>query len=106
MIQLTEQASQRLKALQAEEAQGAFLRISVKKGGCSGLSYKLDFDTQKTQDDKTFETSGVQIAVDLSSLNHIEGMTLDYDGGLSGKGFTFSNPNAKRSCGCGSSFST
>lgn len=83
----------------------AFVRVGVKSGGCSGLSYDLHFDTQKADDDKAFEDNDVQIVVDKKSLLYLAGTTLEYSGGLNGKGFVFNNPNAQRTCGCGESFS-
>ena len=83
----------------------AFVRVGVKSGGCSGLSYDLHFDTKKADDDKAFEDNDVQIVVDKKSLLYLVGTTLEYSGGLNGKGFVFNNPNAQRTCGCGESFS-
>lgn len=79
------------------------IRVKVRSGGCSGLSYSLEF-ADPEPDDKVFEDAGVQIAVDKKSLLYLAGTTLDYSGGLNGKGFVFNNPNAKRTCGCGESF--
>lgn len=83
----------------------AFIRVGVKGGGCSGLSYELGFDTELKEDDKMFEDNGVKIVVDKKSFLYLIGTVLDYSGGLNGKGFTFNNPNASRTCGCGESFS-
>jgi len=80
------------------------LSISVKEGGCSGLSYRLDFDEEKTDKDKFFNSNGIPLVIEGKSLLYIMGMTFDYEGGLIGKGFIFSNPNAKDTCGCGISF--
>ncbi len=106
MIQISESAIQRLKNLKSEEGRAAqdFLRVEVKKGGCSGLSYKMDFDSQLKDGDKTFESHGEKVVVDSQSFLYLIGMTLDYSGGLNGKGFVFNNPNASKNCGCGSSF--
>lgn len=106
MITISESASQKLAQLKSEEGKdaAAFLRVEVKKGGCSGLSYKMDFDTVSRDGDKFFESNGQKIAVDPQSLLYILGMTLEYSGGLNGKGFVFNNPNASKNCGCGSSF--
>ncbi len=82
-----------------------FVRVGVKSGGCSGLSYDLKFDKQKDDDDKVFEDNGVKIIVDKKSFLYLIGTTLDYSGGLNGAGFVFNNPNANRTCGCGESFS-
>jgi len=106
MIQVSENAAKRIQALKAEDntAADAFLRVYVKRGGCSGFSYKMDFDTVAKENDKVFESSGAKVVVDGQSLLYLIGMTLDYEGGLNGKGFIFSNPNANKTCGCGSSF--
>lgn len=106
MITISENAAHRLASLKKEEgkADSAFLRVEVKKGGCSGLSYKMDFDTVPREGDKTFESNGQKVVVDQKSLLYLLGMTLDFSGGLNGKGFVFENPNATKSCGCGSSF--
>ena len=77
----------------------------VLRGGCSGLSYELKFDKEKDSQDKLFEDNMVRILVDKKSLLYLVGTTLDYSGGLNGKGFVFKNPNANRTCGCGESFS-
>lgn len=106
MIQISETASKKITALKLEDSKPAdsFLRVEVKKGGCSGLSYKMDFDSTVRDGDKTFEAHGEKIVVDSQSFLYLIGMTLDYSGGLNGKGFIFSNPNATKNCGCGSSF--
>ncbi len=106
MIQISEMASKKIGTLKAEDNKPAeaFLRVEVKKGGCSGLSYKMDFDTNLRDGDKAFEAHGEKIVVDGQSLLYLIGMTLDYSGGLNGKGFVFNNPNATKNCGCGSSF--
>jgi iron-sulfur cluster assembly protein len=77
----------------------------VKSGGCSGLSYDLSFDNSKSDQDRLFEDNQVKIFVDKKSLLYLLGTTLEYSGGLNGKGFIFNNPNAERTCGCGESFS-
>ena len=82
-----------------------FVRVAVKSGGCSGLSYDLKFDHKVNNDDKLFEDNQVKILVDKKSLLYLIGTTLEYSGGLNGKGFVFNNPNAQRTCGCGESFS-
>lgn len=81
-----------------------FLRVSVVGGGCSGLSYKLDFDTETKPMDQTFEDKGIKIVTDLKSFLYLVNTELDFTDGLNGKGFNFVNPNASRSCGCGESF--
>ncbi len=106
MIQVSESAASRITQLRAEEKapETAMLRVYVKRGGCSGFSYKMEFDTQVKDTDKVFENFGTKVVVDSQSLLYLLGMTLDYEGGLNGKGFVFSNPNATKTCGCGSSF--
>ena len=81
------------------------LRLGVIGGGCSGLSYELSFDREEKEHDKVFESNEVKIVVDKKSFLYLVGTTLDYSGGLNGAGFTFKNPNANRTCGCGESFS-
>ena len=82
-----------------------FVRVGVKSGGCSGLSYDLKFDKSQSEGDKLFEDNGVKIVVDTKSFLYLIGTTLEYSGGLNGAGFVFNNPNANRTCGCGESFS-
>lgn len=82
-----------------------YVRVGVKSGGCSGLSYELDFDHEQEETDKMFEDNLVKIVVDKKSFLYLVGTTLEYSGGLNGKGFVFNNPNANRTCGCGESFS-
>lgn len=81
-----------------------FLRVGVVGGGCSGLSYKLDFDNESKPTDQVFEDNGVKVVTDLKSFLYLVNTTLDFSDGLNGKGFYFSNPNASRTCGCGESF--
>jgi iron-sulfur cluster assembly protein len=81
-----------------------FLRVGVAGGGCSGLSYKLDFDNEQKPTDQVFEDKGLKIVTDLKSLLYLVNTTLDFSDGLNGKGFQFINPNASRTCGCGESF--
>ena len=94
------------RMMQKEGVQAAGMRVGVKGGGCSGLSYNLAFETQSRTGDKVFEREGIKLFCDLKSYIYLNGTVLDYDSGLMGKGFVFMNPNAKKSCGCGSSFST
>ena len=82
-----------------------FLRVGVVGGGCSGLSYKLDFDNERKSTDQVFEHNGMKIVTDLKSFLYLVGTELDFTDGLNGKGFNFVNPNATRTCGCGESFS-
>lgn len=108
MINVTPKAISEIKRLKTQDPEvgGASLRVQVIGGGCSGMSYKLGFDREPAkQTDKIFEFEGVQIIVDSKSSLFLTGMTLDFSDGLNGTGFTFQNPNAKRTCGCGSSFS-
>jgi len=108
MIQVSETAKNKVKALMTEEGYDAvndFVRVGVKSGGCSGLSYELKFDKSKAENDKLFEANDVKILVDKRSFLYLVGTTLEYSGGLNGKGFVFNNPNAQRTCGCGESFS-
>ena len=81
------------------------LRVGVKGGGCSGLSYGLDFVKEARKDDKTFDFEGLTVYMDPKSAIYLKGTNLDFSDGLNGTGFTFVNPNAQRTCGCGSSFS-
>lgn len=106
MIQLSENAVKQIKRFREEEnlPEGG-LRIAVVGGGCSGMSYKLEFQKEPAPNDKVFEQDGVKVFVDPKSFLYIKGLTLDYSGGLNGTGFTFLNPNAAKSCGCGTSFS-
>ena len=108
MIQITEKAVKQVRRLKEDEEKSpdTMLRVYVKKGGCSGLSYKMDFTSESEikENDKVFESSGEKVVVDTSSYLYLMGMSLDYEGGLNGKGFVFSNPNAKKTCSCGISF--
>jgi iron-sulfur cluster assembly protein len=105
MITVSENAKKKVESLMAEDGiSNGFIRVGVEGGGCSGLSYKMDFDTELKPEDKIFEDKGVKIVVDKKSLLYLIGTELDYSGGLNGKGFTFNNPNASRTCGCGESF--
>ena len=106
MIQVSSSAAEHIGYLRKREkiAGQIPLRISVKEGGCSGFSYKLDFDKSQKETDKVFSSNGVTLVIEGRSLLYLMGTTLDFDGGLNGKGFVFSNPNAKDTCGCGFSF--
>ncbi len=107
MIKVSESARNRLISLMQEENQkldSAYVRVGVTSGGCSGLSYNLKLDTDLKEEDKLFEDAGVRILVDKKSFLYLIGTTLEYSGGLNGKGFSFNNPNAQRTCGCGESF--
>jgi iron-sulfur cluster assembly protein len=107
MITVSENAKQHaIELMQNEKSpEGTFIRVGVEGGGCSGLSYKLEFDTQLKEGDQVFEDKGIKIVVDKKSFLYLIGTELDYKGGLNGKGFEFNNPNASRTCGCGESFS-
>ena len=108
MIKVSESAKQKVVALMTEDGFDAakdYVRVGVKSGGCSGLSYELDFDNKVEEGDKVFEDNAVRIIVDKKSFLYLVGTTLEYSGGLNGKGFVFNNPNAQRTCGCGESFS-
>ena len=87
------------------DASKDFVRVGVKSGGCSGLSYELKFDKKQQENDTIFENNDIKIIVNKKSFLYLVGTTLDYSGGLNGTGFVFKNPNANRTCGCGESFS-
>ncbi|WP_417290557.1 HesB/IscA family protein [Corallibacter sp.] len=108
MIKVSETAKKKVVELMTEDGFNSttdFIRVGVKSGGCSGLSYDLKFDKEQQDDDKVFEDNGVKIIVDKKSFLYLIGTTLEYSGGLNGTGFVFNNPNANRTCGCGESFS-
>lgn len=108
MIKVSDTAKRKVVELMTEEGYDAtndFVRVGVKSGGCSGLSYELKFDKLQSEDDKLFEDNAVRILIDKKSFLYLVGTTLEYSGGLNGKGFVFNNPNAQRTCGCGESFS-
>ena len=108
MIKVSPSAQEKVSQLMREEGYNPtqdFVRVGVKSGGCSGLSYDLSFDNSKSDQDRLFEDNHVKILVDKKSLLYLLGTTLEYSGGLNGKGFIFNNPNAERTCGCGESFS-
>ncbi len=103
-VNITDRAAEKIKEiLTAEKREGQGLRLKVVGGGCSGLQYKLDFDAQRTGD-RVFEKEGARVLVDLKSLLYLNGMELDYKEELMESGFVFQNPNVKRACGCGASF--
>ncbi|MBS1535395.1 MAG: iron-sulfur cluster assembly accessory protein [Bacteroidetes bacterium] len=108
MIQVSESASKKIVEMMKDDGFDAsqdYVRVGVKSGGCSGLSYELKFDKQISENDKVFEDNQIRIAVEKKSFLYLVGTTLEYSGGLNGKGFIFNNPNASRTCGCGESFS-
>ena len=105
MIYLSEKAADKVKELLKDEQKADFgLRVGIKGGGCSGFTYTLNFDRPNQESDQVFEDKGVQIIVDAKSFVYLTGTELDFVDTLDGSGFTFNNPNASRSCGCGSSF--
>ena len=108
MIFVTEKAKEKVAELMQKANVGNdasyFLRVSVVGGGCSGLSYKLDFDNENKPNDQVFEDNGVKVVTDMKSFLYLYNTTLDFSDGLNGKGFHFNNPNASRTCGCGESF--
>ena len=106
MIEVTDLAKNTANRMMSEEGKdNLFIRVGVEGGGCSGLMYQLTFDSEIKETDKEFESNGVKVVVDKKSFLYLVGTTLDYSGGLNGKGFIFKNPNAERTCGCGESFS-
>ena len=107
MVHISDNAKQRVEQILQDEGKGEdyFVRVSVKSGGCSGLSYDLDFDNNIADSDEVFEDNGMKLVVDKRSVLYLFGTTLDFSRGLNGKGFEFKNPNATRTCSCGESFS-
>ncbi len=108
MIKVSDTASKKIIEMMQDDGFDAtkdYVRVGVKSGGCSGLSYELKFDNQIGENDKIFEDNNVRIAVEKKSLLYLAGTVLEFSGGLNGKGFVFNNPNAQRTCGCGESFS-
>lgn len=108
MIKVSESASKKIVDMMKEDGfdpTNDYVRVGVKSGGCSGLSYELKFDKEIGENDKIFEDNNVKIAVEKKSFLYLVGTVLEYSGGLNGKGFVFNNPNAQRTCGCGESFS-
>lgn len=107
MIYVSDKAKEKVRKLQLDAnllKEDYFLRVSVVGGGCSGLSYKMDFDNERKPMDQEFDDNDVKVVTDLKSFLYLVNTTLDFSDGLNGKGFYFSNPNASRSCGCGESF--
>ena len=107
MITITDKAKEKALSLMQESNLDTsyFLRVSIKGGGCSGLSYNLDFDNEAKTGDQFFEDNNIKIALDMKSFLYLAGTELDFTDGLNGKGFSFNNHNATRTCGCGESFS-
>jgi iron-sulfur cluster assembly protein len=106
MIFVSDSAKEKISEICREEqlSEGFFVRVSVTSGGCSGLTYKMDFDNESQPDDQVFDDNGVRIVTDLKSFLYLFDSMLEFSGGLDGKGFHFTNPNASRTCGCGESF--
>ncbi|MCB0687554.1 MAG: iron-sulfur cluster assembly accessory protein [Saprospiraceae bacterium] len=106
MIFIADSAKAKIDELKASShvTDDHFIRVSVVSGGCSGLSYKMDFDDEERENDQVFEDKGIKIVTDLKSFLYLFNSTLEFSGGLDGKGFHFVNPNATRECGCGESF--
>jgi iron-sulfur cluster assembly protein len=107
MITISNNAQQYIHQMMEKEgyAEGSFVRVGVKGGGCSGLSYEMKFDNVMGASDQVFEDKGVKLVVEMKSLLYLYGTELDYSSGLNGKGLFFNNPNASRTCACGESFS-
>lgn len=107
-IHVSEKAKQKIQQLMQEagvaDDTSYFVRVGVVGGGCSGLSYKLDFDNDQKPTDQVFENNGVKVVTDLKSFLYLVNTVLEFSEGLNGKGFYFNNPNASRTCGCGESF--
>lgn len=105
MVNITERAAIKIKEILSEENKdGQGIRVGVKGGGCSGLSYSLGIDDKEAEGDLVIEENGARIFIDPKSLLYLAGTHLDYTDGLNGSGFKFENPNATKTCGCGSSF--
>jgi iron-sulfur cluster assembly protein len=106
MIQVADSAKSKILELKQQEglSEDFFIRVSVTSGGCSGLTYKMDFDNESQPNDQVFEDNGMKVVTDLKSFLYLFNSTLEFSGGLNGKGFYFNNPNAARTCGCGESF--
>jgi len=107
MLFVSETAKDKIQELKTsgEISEQHFIRVAVTSGGCSGLTYDMDFDTEDKEGDQVFEDNGIKIVTDLRSFLYVCNTTLEFSGGLDGKGFYFNNPNASRTCGCGESFS-
>jgi len=106
MINISDSARDRLlHLLEKNKIGNSFVRVGVESGGCSGLSYKLDFDNTKNKDDELIDDNGIKLLINKKSFLYLVGTTLEFSDGLNGKGFVFNNPNASRTCGCGESFS-
>lgn len=106
-VELTERAAEQVRKIRNNESldEDLHLRVAVEGGGCSGLSYKLGFD-HKSDEDEVLVSQGIEIIVDPKHMMYLKGISVDYPDGLDARGFTFDNPNASETCGCGSSFAT
>ena len=106
-VEITEKAAEKIKYFATKDgvSDNVCLRVAVKGGGCSGMTYDLDITNEERESDKVVEQFGVKVMVDKKSYIYLVGTVLDFSDGLNGKGFTFENPNAKKACGCGTSFS-
>lgn len=106
MLFVADSAKERIEEIKnnGELGEDFFVRVSVTSGGCSGLTYNMDFDNQARENDQVFEDKGIKIVTDLKSFLYLCNTTLEFSSGLDGKGFYFNNPNAARTCGCGESF--
>jgi len=105
MIIVSESAKKRLNELLSSDTKNIYVRVGVESGGCSGLSYKLAFDSKKTEEDEVITDNDITLLINKKSVLYLAGTTLEFSDGLNGKGFVFNNPNANRTCGCGESFS-
>lgn len=106
MLFVADSAKQKITEIRqsGEITSDYFIRVSITSGGCSGLTYQMDFDNEEKPNDQVFEDNGVKVVTDLKSFLYLFNSTLEFSGGLDGKGFFFNNPNAARTCGCGESF--
>lgn len=106
MLHITDNAKTKVQSIMQKKGldQSHFIRVSVLAGGCSGFSYKMDFDNEIQTTDEVFEDNGMKLVADFKSVLYVFGTTLDFNDGLDGKGFHFVNPNASRTCACGESF--
>ncbi len=106
MINISDSARDRLlDLLSKDDGDADYVRVGVESGGCSGLSYNLDFESTKNDDDELIDNNGIKLLINKNSILYLAGTTLEFSDGLNGKGFVFNNPNANRTCGCGESFS-
>ena len=106
VVTITDAAAEEITRLASQEKEDKlYLRLGVAAGGCSGMSYSMAFDTEKLEDDKELKLNNIDVVISEKAVPYLQGTILDYKGGMLGGGFAFENPNAKRSCGCGTSFS-